>query len=228
MRAWRFGVVMWALLASSVARADEPRMQEAKRLRDAGAEALHRGDFAAALARFQEARRAYPSPRLLFNLGLAFDGLHQSAEALDAFESFLRGAPDAPDAARTYAQRRGEQLRAELAAAAPKPVEPPQLDARTPPPAVAPPVIAPPVIAPPVIAPPVVAAPVVARVAIVAPALIAASPARAPRRPLTRRWWFWTGLAAGVVTIAVATTVAVTATRDSLPSSSLGVWKPTF
>jgi tetratricopeptide repeat protein/PEGA domain-containing protein len=76
---------------------------EAKRLRDTGAEAIDRGDFAAALDSFSRALELFPSPNLRYNLGVALDGLGRWSEAAEEFEEFLAAAPNAPAAARDFA-----------------------------------------------------------------------------------------------------------------------------
>jgi tetratricopeptide (TPR) repeat protein len=102
-------LVIAALLTGAIAAADSAR-DEAKRLRDLGAEALDRGELAAALERFEQAYRAFPSPKLLYNLGLALGELGRYPEAIDAFERFLAQASDAPQATREWAQRRIGEL----------------------------------------------------------------------------------------------------------------------
>src|SRR5258706_11497731 len=83
---------------------------EAKRLKDLGASALERGDYALALESFEQAYRTFPSPRLRYNLGLALGGVGRYPEAIEAFEAFLAEAADAPADARAYARRRAVEL----------------------------------------------------------------------------------------------------------------------
>ena len=54
-----------------------------------GSDALKRGDFKDALARFKEAYELVPSPKIHYNFGLAYRGLGRPADAIDAFEKFL-------------------------------------------------------------------------------------------------------------------------------------------
>jgi tetratricopeptide (TPR) repeat protein len=82
----------------------------AKQLKDLGAEAFERGDDEAALDYFWRAYRTYPSPKLLFNIGLADDRLGRWADAIEAFRLFLADAPDAPAAAREHAQAAVQRL----------------------------------------------------------------------------------------------------------------------
>jgi len=79
---------------------------EAQRLRDHGAAALDRGDAATASEDFRRAYELFPSPNLLYNLGLALDQLGRCVEAVDAFETFLDRAPDAMPQARSFAATR--------------------------------------------------------------------------------------------------------------------------
>jgi tetratricopeptide (TPR) repeat protein len=103
--------------ASRLAWAGDPaaNRQEAKRLRDLGVQANDRGDFGAAIEDFRSAYALYPSPNLLYNLGVALDHLNRSAEAVDAFEAFLEGAPNAEPLARRTAEERVAELEPSLA-----------------------------------------------------------------------------------------------------------------
>jgi hypothetical protein len=65
---------------------------EARRLLRAGNAAYKRGDFSAALARFEEAAATFPSARIQFNIGQAQRELGHPVEAVQAFESFLAEA----------------------------------------------------------------------------------------------------------------------------------------
>jgi tetratricopeptide (TPR) repeat protein len=106
-----------ALVAAlSAPSAAAPPREEAKQLKDLGAQALERGDFAQALEYFDRAYRLYPSSRLRYNLGLAYDHLGRVPEAIDAFEGFLAEAsPDAPSEAREHARARLKDLTARIA-----------------------------------------------------------------------------------------------------------------
>jgi hypothetical protein len=75
-----------------------------------GGEFLKRGQFEDALARFQEAYRLVPSPKIQYNFGLAYRGLGRKADALEAFERFLAEAPDATKETRQNAARERAQL----------------------------------------------------------------------------------------------------------------------
>lgn len=112
-------VVLWmvavALANAGVVaptRADEvaENREEAKRLRDAGAQAMEHGDFGAALGLFHQAFRLYPSANSRYNVGVALDRLGRSSEAVEAFEAFLADSSNAPNDAREFAQQRLKEL----------------------------------------------------------------------------------------------------------------------
>lgn len=87
--------------------ADEPGSRDkAQQLRNDGAAALKGGDAATASENFRRAYELFPSPNLLYDLGLALDKLGRCVEAVDAFETFLDRAPSALPAARSYATKR--------------------------------------------------------------------------------------------------------------------------
>src|SRR5215471_18117151 len=93
-----------ANLFCSLAMADDGLdWQEAKRLRDRGAEAVARGDFAEAFSDFSRAYNLHPTPNLRYNVAVALDKLGRAAEAIDAFEDFLGLAPHGPADARAFA-----------------------------------------------------------------------------------------------------------------------------
>jgi uncharacterized membrane protein len=68
---------------------------EAQGLLTEGSALYERGDYAGALEKFTAAYAAYPSPKLMFNIGQADRDLSRPVEALEAFEKFLAGAIDA-------------------------------------------------------------------------------------------------------------------------------------
>jgi len=119
------GVAMLAALivavgAPAVARAQPAAASDATREAAraklvAGVDAMKRGDYQAALARFQEAYALVPSPKIHYDFGLAYVGLERPAEALAAFERFLAEAPDAPPDKREKATSLIATLRARAA-----------------------------------------------------------------------------------------------------------------
>ena len=87
----------------------------AQELLDKGNELFWSGDAARALRLFEEARRAYPSPRLFFNIARCEEGLGQRARAFQHYQDFLREAPEADDpVARGEAERQISALTATI------------------------------------------------------------------------------------------------------------------
>jgi tetratricopeptide (TPR) repeat protein len=82
-------------------------------LRD-GTALFEAGNYPGALEKFEAALAAFPSPKILFNIGAANRNLLRYVEALQAFEEFLARAPDAP--AQTIGDARGfvAELKAKL------------------------------------------------------------------------------------------------------------------
>ena len=60
-----------------------------------GSALYEKGDYAGALEKFNAAYAAYPSPKLMFNIGQADRDLSRPVEALEAFEKFLASDTDA-------------------------------------------------------------------------------------------------------------------------------------
>jgi hypothetical protein len=83
----------------------------ARALAQEGAEHYAQGDYQAALQKFEEAYATFATPRLLFNLGLAYRGLAREVEAIEAFERFIAQAPDAPEDSRAEAASATAELR---------------------------------------------------------------------------------------------------------------------
>jgi hypothetical protein len=106
--------VFFALLAQlPPQRADPHAKAKAQALLTDGSVLYERGDYAGALEKFNAAYAAYPSPKLMFNIGQADRDLSRPVEALEAFENFLAGAPDASpetiaDARKSVAELQGK------------------------------------------------------------------------------------------------------------------------
>src|SRR3569623_661199 len=56
---------------------------------------LKLGEFQQALAAFKDAYDLFPSPKIRYNFGLAYEGMGRNADALEAFDAFLIEATDA-------------------------------------------------------------------------------------------------------------------------------------
>jgi len=117
----RCAVLLSVLMLAGVASAAEPAEADAARKAEAsahlkrGAELIDAEDLRGALAEFEAAYRLVPSPSILHNFGIVYQGLGQKAAALDAFQRFLAEADKAPPAAREHAQRAVEVLRGQVA-----------------------------------------------------------------------------------------------------------------
>jgi tetratricopeptide (TPR) repeat protein len=174
--------------SSGAAAADvaDDAQREARRLKELGADAYRRHEFARALELFRQAHDAYASPNLLYDVALALDGLGRATEALSHYEQFVALAPNAPPRARAHAQERIAALKS-AAANQPKPAAvaeaPPAAAARVPP--------------------------------VVAPARTAPAHVEPARRPLRKRWWFWFSLGAAAATVAGAVVLGVELARPA-------------
>lgn len=71
---------------------------------------LKSGEFQQALKAFNDAFELFPSPKIHYNFALAHQGMGRNADALEAFDTFLREATDAPEETRTRARAAREAL----------------------------------------------------------------------------------------------------------------------
>ncbi len=103
-------VVLAVSLATTVSaqQGDDANNAEARALYDAGAVAFTDGRFEDALERWQQAYALSPHVALLFNIGTAYDRLGRAAEAVEFYQSYLEGQPEAQN--RNYVLRRIEIL----------------------------------------------------------------------------------------------------------------------
>ena len=72
---------------------DAAAKQKAARLLDQGVGKYESGDYNAALDKFQAAYAAFPSPKILLNLGEALRKLGRDVEAADAYSRYLSETP---------------------------------------------------------------------------------------------------------------------------------------
>jgi hypothetical protein len=108
-------LVLFAILAqASPSTGDSQNKVQARALLDQGTKLYERGDIAGALEKFQAAYAAFPSPKLMFNIGQANRDLHRHLDALEAFEKFLADAPDASPEMTTDARKSVSQLQKKL------------------------------------------------------------------------------------------------------------------
>lgn len=100
-----------------VARADGDRKstpaEQARALYDLSATAYEAGRFQEAVDLLRHAYELAPKPVLLFNLARAYEGIGDSANAIDAYEAYLKAEPKAAD--RGSIEQRLATLRKELA-----------------------------------------------------------------------------------------------------------------
>jgi hypothetical protein len=92
----------------------EPRARAKALLRE-GARYMEDRRYDKALETFQEAYALVPSPKIQFNLGIAYLSLARYTEALSAFEQFLKDAREAPASSHATARRHIADLRAKVA-----------------------------------------------------------------------------------------------------------------
>jgi hypothetical protein len=108
-------LVLFAILAqASPSTGDSQNKVQARALLDQGTKLYEQGDVAGALEKFQAAYAAFPSPKLMFNIGQANRDLHRNLEALEAFEKFLADAPDALPEMTADARKSVSQLQRKL------------------------------------------------------------------------------------------------------------------
>jgi tetratricopeptide (TPR) repeat protein len=89
-------IVLLTLLAQAAPAALAPQDKaKAQELLADGATLYEKGDYTGALERFHAAYAAYSSPKIWFNIGQANRDLGRPVEALEAFQKFLDGVPDA-------------------------------------------------------------------------------------------------------------------------------------
>lgn len=86
MRSLLFSLsLLGAVSATSIARADDPRREEAARYMAEGVKLSEQHDEAGALAKYELAYKTYPSPNALYNIAREKQLLGQSLDAIHAF-----------------------------------------------------------------------------------------------------------------------------------------------
>jgi Tetratricopeptide repeat len=108
-------LILLAILAQASPSTGDPQAKaQAQTLLGQGTKLYQQGDVADALEKFQAAYAAFPSPKLMFNIGQANRDLSRPVEALEAFEKFLLGAADASPEMIADARRSVAQLQKKL------------------------------------------------------------------------------------------------------------------
>ncbi len=106
-----FSVALISLAAPAVAQTDET-VAKAKELFRRGAQRFDAGDYGGAIADFQGADQLIPKPAFSFNLGKAYDKLHEPGRAIFYYRQYLERDLHAPD--RSQVQSDLSRLRTEL------------------------------------------------------------------------------------------------------------------
>jgi tetratricopeptide (TPR) repeat protein len=108
-------VFVFALLAQAAAAAPAPEDKaKAQGLLTEGTALYEKGDYTGALEKFHAALAAFPSAKIWFNIGQANRDLGRPVAALEAFERFLEGVPDASSEDRADAQTSVAELQKRL------------------------------------------------------------------------------------------------------------------
>jgi tetratricopeptide (TPR) repeat protein len=125
--AMRWGAMLVCLLpclAWAAPSDDDPDEEIAQRHFEIGVDAYDNKRYPEALAEFEAARKAKPSPAFDYNIARAHDRLEHSALAVENYQRYITARPDAADAAEVRTriellqQRIAEQQRADATAAA--------------------------------------------------------------------------------------------------------------
>ena len=110
------GASLLASLSVATAKDQNAAKAAAQTVLARGAHDLDARLYGRALAEFQQAYRIFPSPKIFFNIGLANLYLGRLGEALQAFDTFLAEAPDAPQESVARAKTEREALRPKVGA----------------------------------------------------------------------------------------------------------------
>jgi tetratricopeptide (TPR) repeat protein len=152
----------------------------ARGLFQAGKAAYEAGNYSEALGFFQQAHARSGRPELLFNIGQAADRLRQDEKAIEALRAYLAQLPDAPNRVEVEARIRAlehalEERQRAVAASAAGTTAPAPTPVPTP-------------------------EQTAERAAADSPDAAALARADASEsEPVTKQWWFWTGLGAVVI-----------------------------
>jgi tetratricopeptide (TPR) repeat protein len=172
------------------------------------------GRFEEALAAYTRAYELFDAPALLFNIAQCHKNLRNHERAIFFFQGYLREETDPKR--RALAEDLLAKSRAELQRQRNEPPPPPPLPVPQAPVAEEAPKVEPPKLVLPARDP---AGPPAA--GFIAKEVPAEPP---PRPPLTRRWWFWTAIGAGVVALAGGSIAYYASGQTSVvpPSGTVG------
>ena len=107
-------VLLTILAQASPWPADPQAKAQAQELLSQGSKLYHQGDLAGALEKFEAAYVAFPSPKLMFNIGQANRDLGRPVEAVEAFQRFLAEAADVSPETMAEARNSVAELRGRL------------------------------------------------------------------------------------------------------------------
>ena len=107
-------VLLTILAQASPLPADPQAKAQAQELLSQGSKLYHQGDLAGALEKFEAAYVAFPSPKLMFNIGQAKRDLGRPVEAVEAFQRFLAEATNASPETMAEARNSVAELRGRL------------------------------------------------------------------------------------------------------------------
>ena len=105
--------------------ATDPDTEIARRHFTQGTSLYNEEKYAEAILEFEAARRVKPLPAFDFNIARAHDRMEHVREAIDAYQRFVTGAPNDPDAAEVRSRIAVLKQRITEGAPAVPPVEPP-------------------------------------------------------------------------------------------------------
>ena len=107
-------VLLTILAQASPLPADPQAKAQAQELLSQGSKLYHQGDLAGALEKFEAAYVAFPSPKLMFNIGQANRDLGRPVEAIEAFQRFLAEAANVSPETMAEARNSVGELRGKL------------------------------------------------------------------------------------------------------------------
>lgn len=105
--------LLLSLPAAAAAQTAEATAQARAAVQE-GARLFEKKEYEAALAQFQAAFAAVPSPKLHYNFGLTYLALGRKPDAVEAFESFLRDTEAPPPVQKLKATQQIEALRKDI------------------------------------------------------------------------------------------------------------------
>ena len=112
---WTSALILLTIIAQGSPPAADPQAKaQAQGLLTAGSALYEKGDYAGALEKFNAAYAAFPSPKLMFNIGQANRDLSRPVEALEALEKFLASDTNASPETTAEARNAVAELREKL------------------------------------------------------------------------------------------------------------------